>query len=178
MKLKTWLESREGEISDRWMQELRLGEGCQGGGTEKILETVARHLVSFLPSCFGERRERGLEVWQNATHLYGSLALRRGLAAGEVVEELQLLRQVILRLFLQEGFPDTLGKESEKTIPHMEFLTLNRVLDRGVSRANVSYVDELFFAHLQGSGVPEGIDDEVAGEMFRQLELLREELGS
>ena len=92
MRLKTWLESREGEISDRWMQELRLSEGCQGGGNEKILETVARHLVSFLPSCFGERRERGLEVWQNATHLYGSLALRRGLAAGEVVEELQLLR--------------------------------------------------------------------------------------
>ena len=85
---------------------------------------------------------------------------------------------MILRLFLQEGFPNAPGKAPEKTIPYMEFLTLNQVLDRGVSRANVSYVDELFFAHLQGSGVPEGIDEEVAEEMSRQLELLRKELGS
>jgi len=177
VKLKAWLELREEDIADRWMQELRLSEGRQGGGSENLLEEVVRHLVSFLPPCIGEFRERGIEVWQQAAHLYGSLALRRGLAAGEVVEEFQLLRGVILRLYLLDVLSKTEGEGSGKTILHMDFLTLNRVLDKGVSRANVSYVDDLFFAHLQGSGVSEGVNDEVAEELLRQLEGFREELG-
>jgi hypothetical protein len=176
VKLTIWLRLREGGIADRWMQELRLSEGRQGGGSETLLERVVRYLVSFLPDCLGDSRERGLEVWERSAHLYGSLALRRGLAAGEVVEELQLLRGVILRMYLLDALSNTEGQESGNTNLHMAFLTLNRVLDMGVSRASVSYVDDLFFAHLQRSGVSEGVTDEVEGELLRLLEAFREEL--
>jgi len=144
---------------------------------------LANHLVSFLPACFGDQREVGLEVWEQAAHLYGSIAVRRGLAAGEVVEELQLLRNVILRLFLvgapgETGTPVSPPAEGgRESLPPLELLALNRVLDRGVSRASVAYMDDLFFAHLQGSGVPEGITPELAEETERQLQAFRKDLG-
>jgi len=178
VKLTHWLENNEGTIADRWMQELRVGDGRKEGGIGEFFEKVVRYLVSFLPGCVGERRERDLEVWTQAAHLYGSLALRRGLAAGEVVEELELLRGVILRLYLRDVPAGNPGEQLTKPEPHRDFLTLNRVLDRGVSRANVSYVDDLFFAHLQGPGVPEEVTDEVKEELLRQLESFRQELGS
>jgi hypothetical protein len=177
MSLKIWLESRVGTIADRWNQELRLSEGRQAGEDGGLIEEVARYLVSFLPPCFGETRVEGLEVWLHAAHLYGSLALRRGLAAGEVVEELQLLRGVILRLFLLDREAGSGRETGASSVRDMDFLALNRVLDQGVSRASVAYVDDLFFAHLQGSGVAGGVDEEVSEETIRQLESLRSELG-
>jgi hypothetical protein len=99
------------------------------------------------------------------------------LAAGEVVEEFQLLRGVILRLYLLDYLPRASQEGTGFSGSPMEFLALNRVLDRGVSQASVSYVDDLFFAHLQGSGVAEGIDDALKDEILRQLEGFRDELG-
>lgn len=176
MRLKSWLLVQEQKISERWYQELMAGSGKPGGEEAALLKRMVDHMVSFLPPCFGERRETGLEIWQQAAHLYGSVAVRRGLAAGEVVDELQLLRNVALRLFLADrpsGGPEDGGQEA---IPLLEFLTLNRVLDVGVSRASIAYVDDLFFAHLQGSGVPEGITPELVEEMDRQLTGFRKEL--
>ena len=162
------------EISNRWIQELRRSAG---GGGDGLPEEVAHLLVSFLPACFGEWRERGLEAWHHGTHLYGSLALRRGLAAGEVVEELHLLRGVILRLYLLEFLPMVSTKDPDKAGSHMEFLGLDKILDQGVSRASVSYVDDLFFSHLQGSGVADGISEEMEQEVLTQLRSFRAELG-
>lgn len=174
MRLEKWLQHREKDLSDRWIQELRTGRDPGDSDGLEILEIVARKLISFLPPCFGERREVAREVWQHAAHLYGSLALLRGLAAGEVVDELQLLREVLLKLFLSDFSAD--GGSYEEHIPPTEFLTLNRVLDQGVSRASISYVDDLFFTHLQGTGVPKGLDDEKKAEIERQLESLRRDL--
>lgn len=172
--IRKWLQKREKELAHRWIQELKSGKDAGDEDGEDILEIVATDLVSFLPACFGEQRERGLEVWQQVTHLYGSLALLRGLAAGEVVDELQLLREVILRAFLSEVSDS--GDDSRLLIPPMEFLNLNRVLDLAVSRASISYVDDLFFTHLQGSGVPRGLDEKHKIEIRRQLDGFRFEL--
>ena len=181
MNLEGWLRHNESQIAVRWFQELR--SGVEGGSDEgtKLLESMVNHLVSFLPPCFGMQRDLGMDVWQQAAHLYGSLAVRRGLAAGEVVEELQLLRNVILRLFLLdapsplEGSNENAGPAGRGILP-LELLTLNRLLDMGVSRASIAYVDDLFFAHLQGSGVPEGITSELVEETERQLLGFEEEL--
>jgi hypothetical protein len=97
--------------------------------------------------------------------------LRRGLAAGEVVEELGLLREDILKLLLEEG-----AGEWEDPAFHRDLMALNRCLDQAVVAASVAYVDDLFFAHLQGSGVPESLTEEVAEETRAQLDSLREEL--
>lgn len=174
MRIESWLQRREHDLSDRWIQELRSGRDSGDSDGLDILETVARKLVSFLPPCFGERREVAREVWQHAAHLYGSLALLRGLAAGEVVDEFQLLREVILRVFLADSPGDCDGPGDR--VSSTELLGLNRVLDQGVSRASISYVDDLFFTHLQGTGVPGGLDDEKKAEIERQLESLGRDL--
>jgi hypothetical protein len=176
VRLRGWLEGQESTIAARWYQELMAASRGPKDDGATLLESVVTHLVSFISPCLGEQRERGLEVWQQATHLYGSLALLRGLAAGEVVEELQLLRNVILRLFLVDAPPGpTLGEKGQTFAP-LELLALNRVLDVGVVRASIAYVDDLFFAHLQGSGVPGEITRELVEEMQRQLEGFRKEL--
>ena len=172
LELKSWLEKRREKIARRWRAEIRGREGRRGDDGDGFLGFFLENLVSFVPPCLSEHRDPGEEVWQQATHLYGSLGLRRGLAAGEVVEELQLLREVILRVLLEAPPGDWEDPGFQR-----DFLALNRVLDLGVVQASVAYVDDLFFAHLQGSGVPEGLTAEVEDEMDRQLEAFRGELG-
>jgi hypothetical protein len=176
VKLRHWLLSQEANIAGRWYLELTSGVPGEEGIGAGLLKSLTTQMASFLPFCFGERRDRGLEVWNQASNLYGSVAVRRGLAAGEVVEELQLLRNVVLRLLLVEARPGVAGGDDPDGIPALELLTLNRVLDLAVSRATIAYTDDLFFAHLQGSGIPEGVTEELAEEMERQFEAFRREL--
>ncbi|MFH1764946.1 MAG: hypothetical protein ABIF09_12225 [Gemmatimonadota bacterium] len=171
MELKLWLKDREEQIARRWRAGIRAREGRREGDGDGFLGLFLDSLISFLPPCLGDQRDAGEEVWQQATHLYGSLALHRGLAAGEVVEELQLVRGVILRLLLEAPPEDWENRGFQR-----DLLALNNVLDVGVVQASVAYIDDLFFAHLQGSGVPEGVASEVEEEMGRQLEAFRREL--
>jgi hypothetical protein len=173
VELKRWLEGNGELIGRRWWGEIRRREDRRGEHGDGLLSGFLNHLVSFLPACLGESRQEAEEVWQSATHLYGSLALRRGLASGEVVEEIQLLREVILRLLMESP----LNEENQTALPR-ELLALNRVLDQGVVQASIAYVDDLFFAHLQGSGVPEGVTSEVVEETTRALEGFRRDLAT
>jgi hypothetical protein len=171
MDLKTWLEERRDLIARRWYAEIRVREGPGGEEPDGLVATFLAYLVAFLPTCLVDHREPGEIVWEQAAHLYGSVALRRGLAAGEVVEELQHLRGVILRLLL-ENLESGAG-----WVPRArEVLMLNQILDLGVVRASISYVDDLFFTHLQGSGVPQGVDGGLVKEIERELETFRQEL--
>jgi hypothetical protein len=165
------LESNKEVIGRRWRGEIRRREDRRGEDGDGLLGDFLNHLVSFLPACLGGSRQEAEEVWQAATHLYGSLALRRGLASGEVVEELQVLREVILRLLAESPL-----NEHDYAAFLRELLALNRVLDQGVVQASIAYIDDLFFAHLQGSGVPEGVTAEVVEETTRALEGFRREL--
>lgn len=172
MDLKSWLQDHNELITLRWRSEVRVREDKRGEEGDGILGLFLVSLGALLPCCLGETRDAGEEVWQQATQLYGSLALHRGLSAGEVVEELQLLRGVILRLLLESPPEDWRGR-----VPQRDLMVLNRILDQGVAQATVAYTDDLFFAHLQGSGVPEGITPDVVEEMERQLGAFRRELG-
>jgi len=171
LNLNLWLKDRDGQIARRWRAEIRVREDRRGDDGDGFLGLFLDNLISFLAPCLGDYRDAGEEIWQQATHLYGSFALHRGLAAGEVVEELQLLRGVILRLLLEDP-PEDRGHRGFRR----DLLALNEVLDLGVVRASVAYTDDLFFAHLQGSGVPEGVTADVEEEMGRQLDSFRKEL--
>ncbi len=173
LTIKDWLEHRTGRITNQWRAEIRDREGQHGEAGEKILGHFLESLTLFLPPCFGENREAGEDVWEETTHLYGALALLRGLSAGEVIEELQLLRVVLLRLLLE----DPPGKWESRPFQR-EILRLNRLLDHGVVQASVAYVDGFFFAQIQGSGIPGGVTAEVETEMAGQLDAFREDLGS
>lgn len=172
LRLQSWLKELHDEIVHKWRAEIREREDRRREEGDGLLELFLDSLLRVLPACLGDQRDTGEEVWEQATHLYGSLALQRGLAAGEVVEELQLLREVVLRLLLESS-----PGEMEDRGFQRDFLTLNRVLDLGVVRASVSYVDDLFFAHLQGSGVPESVTPDIEEEMRRQLEAFQRDIG-
>lgn len=171
MELRCWLETNENQIAERWFSEIRSHGGSPDAGGEGFLQFFLDTLVAFIPKCVETGRASGEDIWHQANYLYGSLALRRGLSAGEVVEELQLLRRVILRFILQDLPPQGVPRSLQR-----EIMALNQILDEGVVRANVAYVDDLFFAHLQGSGVPEGVTEEFEGEMRTQLMAFRKEL--
>ncbi len=171
MVLTEWLEREKDLISRRWQAELRSRLGRERGTEDRLMSTFLPHMVEILPHCLAEQRDLGLEVWRQAAHLYGSVALQRGLAAGEVVEELGLLRETILKLLLEAGPGGWEDRGFQR-----DLLAMCRCLDRAVVAASVAYVDDLFFAHLQGSGVPEEVTSEVEEETKAQLEALRAEL--
>lgn len=127
-------------------------------------------LVEFLPAFLGPYREQVRPLWGQAAELYGSLAAMRGLAAGEVIEEFQLLREEMLRLFYDE--PPV--RESED-LSLRDALRVNRVVDDGVTHASVGHTDALFFALFQGSGVPRSLSGEQAVEVREQLATVRSE---
>jgi hypothetical protein len=171
MSLNEWLEERRDSISRRWFSDIRARLGPEQEEVDGFLAFFLERLVDLLLVCIGDGREVGEEVWQQATQLYGALAVRRGLAAGEVVEEIQLLRSVVLRFFLEDTAVDLGDRSVRKGL-----LALNRLVDIGVAQASITYVDELFFAHVQGSGVPEGVSGEVEQEIREQLNAIIKEL--
>jgi hypothetical protein len=96
------------------------------------------------------------------------LACKRGLAAGEAVEEVQYLREGILRLLYQAPPIVPAGAMGLR-----EVLRLNRAVDQLVTHASVGHTDALFFALFQSSGVPERLSDEVRYEIRAQLDGIR-----
>lgn len=176
IRLQAWFKERRQEVLDRWHAELRAGRSGELGDNG-LLRAVLAHLSALLPLTLGSRKEEAEELWQSSAHFYGTFAFLRGLVAGEVVEELELLRAVILRMLL----PDMVTQGGADSRLLRDVLLLNRILDTAVVQASVSYVDDLIFAHLQGSGVPAPMTGELQEELRRQLENLegeRESLGN
>jgi hypothetical protein len=172
VSLRGWLTENGPQIARRWNTEIETRWELTDRDSETLLAIFTERLLRLLPECFGDRREEALSRWGQAARLYGSYALHRGLAAGEVVEEIHILRTLIFRQLLGSPAEALLRLE----IPVRDFLTLNEVLDGAVAMASVAYVDDLFFAHLQGSGVPESSPPEFEEELRRQLDSLNESL--
>jgi len=110
-------------------------------------------------------------IWVQAAELYGSMAAKRGLAAGEVIEEFQILRDAVIRFLYAE--PPVVGP---LRISLRDLLRVNRFVDRGVTQASVGHTDALFFALINGTGVSEGLTDENVTVVREQLDMIREEL--
>jgi hypothetical protein len=123
----------------------------QGGGPALDPETTGRMLrviTDLLVVMAGPMRREADVTWTAATQLYGRLAALRGLAAGEVVEELQHLREILIRE-MGDFFVALPARQALPTV-----LRLNRVLDTAVANAVVGYTDALVFAMFAKEGVP------------------------
>ncbi len=170
--LSRWLRRAAGQVARRWTSEVSARNPGMGEDVQEVLREFHTHLVACLPPCLGPMREEAEPRWREAAELYGALAGWRGLAAGEVVEEFQILREALLRAFLSD--PE---RPEWSPLLSREVLRLNRVVDMGVTQASVGYADVLFFALLQGSGAPEALAPGLLPEVWSQLETLRRELG-
>ncbi len=145
--------------------------GVDGEGVEELLELFIELFLGLFPGLIGPYRDQLDPLWQQTSELFGSLAANRGLAAGEAVEEAQLLREALLRLLYRDPPRAPTGAMGLR-----EVLRLNRIMDELVTYASVGHTDALFFALFQGSGVPERLSDDVRYEIRNQLEAIRHSL--
>lgn len=172
IELSDWLEARLDRVSDRWLSEVHSRYDLSASRVNGLLEEFLRALVSFLPALLGPHRNQVEPLWARAAELFGATAARRGLAAGEVIEEFQVLREAVIRLLYQDP---PLGGRARLSL--REILRLNRGIDRGVTHASVGHTDALFFSLFEGSGIPDTPPtEEMVREVRSQLDELRGEL--
>ncbi|MFQ5704872.1 MAG: hypothetical protein ACE5HT_12730 [Gemmatimonadales bacterium] len=138
-------------------------------------DTIERQLallVDIVIETTGPLRRQVAELWFNACDTYGRTAAARGLAAGEVVEELQHLRELLIR-DLSEVIAALPSRQSLTAV-----LRLNRLLDKGISHAVVGYTDVLVETLLNQRGVV--LDASEGGEIdiVRMLAHLEDELAA
>ncbi len=135
--------------------------------------TVERHLallVDLMIELAGPLRRQVTELWFTGCEAYGQTAAARGLAAGEVVEELQQLRELLIRL-LSETIASLSQRQAIAAV-----LRLNRTLDRGLAHAVVGYTDALVETLLNRRGVPIVASEPAEDEILQRLGSLEEEL--
>jgi hypothetical protein len=164
-----WFEERSEMFAERWLAQVVDRRPAGGVGAEELLGRFLSVLTRMLPKCVGQYREHVEPLWLQTSDLFGSVAARRGLAAGEGLEEFQLLRELVIRELYAD--PPAGGQ----LIALRDLLRLNRVLDRGAVQVAVGHADAIFFALFRGSGVPEHLNEEVVQEVAAQLTALAEE---
>jgi hypothetical protein len=167
-----WLEEHGPWLSDRWRREIERRYGTPTRGINGLLGEFLEVLVRFLPGIVGPHRDQVDSLWLRATELFGAVAARRGLAAGEVIDEFQILREALIRLLYQNP-----PLEGHVPLSLREVLRLNRAIDSGVTQASVGHTDALFFSLFEGSGIPDSPpNSELMFEVRSQLREIQEEL--
>lgn len=135
-----------------------------------LVERQFRLLLNVIGELVGPlRREVGV-VWLRACEHYGRVASTRGLAAGEVVEELQFLRELLIRNLA----PVLAAMRARQGMAIM--LRLNRVIDKGIAVAVVGYTDALVATLFAQNGVPSFDSQYDAADVERQLEAIEQQL--
>ena len=167
--LGEWLELQRGFLAKYWFEEV-LHRVTLDQEMERVLERFIDLLTSMIPGALDHRRSAVDPVWKRAAELYGTLGAQRRLAAGDIVEEFQIVREAVVRILFQalpvmHGFGLTLS----------DALRLNRFLDSGVTHASIGHTDGLFFALFHGSGVSTVPTAKLVAEVEEQLDALETE---
>jgi hypothetical protein len=134
------------------------------------VEREFRLIVDTMIAMVGPLRREARVIWTRVCEHYGRVAAARGLAAGEVVEELQYLRELLIRN-LAHAFVSMRPRQALAIV-----LRLNRVLDKGIAVAVVGYTDALVATLFAQNGVPVFITDYDTVEVERQLDAIEQEL--
>jgi hypothetical protein len=135
-----------------------------------LVEREFRILLEVIAEMVGPLRREVGTIWLRACEHYGRAAATRGLAAGEVVEELQYLRELLIRNLA----PVLAAMRARQGMAIM--LRLNRVIDRGIAVAVVGYTDALVATLFAQNGVPSFKAEYDLAEFERQLAALEQEL--
>ena len=169
--LGDWLEVQRGFLAKYWFEEI-LHRVSMDQEMERVLERFLNLLTRMIPGAFDHRRSAVDPAWKSAAELYGALGAKRGLAAGDIVEEFQIVREAVVRI-LFEAPPGRYGA----ALSLSDALRLNRFLDSGVTHASIGHTDGLFFALFHGSGVSTVPTAKLVAEIEEQLDELELEWG-
>lgn len=169
--LALWIAENDRAIADRWRDEIRAGAEDLESPIAEVIGDALDLMVSLLPTGLSVRREQAEAMLREVAELYGTLGAHRGLAAGEAVEEVQLLREVLLR-FIYTG-P---GSEGVGAFHLRDLLQLNRLIDLIVTFTSVGHTDRLFFSLIDGPGVSTPPKDELVTAFRDQIQAFREEV--
>ena len=136
----------------------------------RLVEREFRILLDVISEMVGPLRREVATVWLETCEHYGRIAATRGLAAGEVVEELQYLRELLIRNLA----PVLAAMRARQGMAIM--LRLNRVIDKGIAVAVVGYTDALIATLFAQNGVPSFATAYDAADVERQLDAIEQKL--
>ena len=171
-ELAEWLQARVLGIAEEWAAEIRVRGMGHATVVDEIVARQVLQLSSMMPELLGRHATQLQPLWSRACELFGAVAAKRGLAAGEVIEEFQILRTLVIRDLYQD--PLVGGAPTLR-----EALRLNGIVDRGVTHASVGHTDAMFFQLLERSDAPIGLSaDQIAHEAAAQLAVIQEEVDS
>ncbi len=172
MELASWLHDRVPQLHAAWSEEIRARGSGHVTEVDGVVDRFLARLVQMLPLLLGPEREQIQPLWVRACELFGVIAAKRGLAAGEVIEEFHALRELVIRDLYRDP---PLGGRVPLSL--REVLRLNRALDAAVTHASVGHTDAMFFHFFErDSDVPPMSPESVAEEATAQLELIAREL--
>jgi len=139
----------------------------------QLLERQLCLVVDGMVAMLGPLRREAKVVWQHLMEHYGQVGVTRGLAAGEVVEELQQLRTLLI---------DHVGALVAAMRPRRAvamFLRLNGIVDRGIALAVVGYTDALVASLMMTDRpTPSALETGGGDDVARQLDAIEAELGT
>jgi len=141
------LEEKRDELLVQWADWL-MGRMSEAPIVDRpTIERQLALLLDIVIELAGPLRRQIGELWFDACDAYGRTAAARGLAAGEVVEEIQYLRELLIH-----NLADVIAALPARQLM-AAVLRLNRSLDRGIAHAVVGYTDVLVETLLEQGGV-------------------------
>jgi hypothetical protein len=171
-ELAAWLQDRVPRLHELWTEEIRIRAVGQHHDVARIMGRFVDQLTHMLPHLLGPLRGQVRPLWDRACELFGVVAAKRGLAAGEVIEEFHVLRELVIRELYK--YPPHGGR---RPLSLPETLRLNRALDRAVTHASVGHTDAMFYDLLERDGAaPAPTNGSMTHEAEAQLALIGEEL--
>jgi len=165
-----WLDNRREVLVGRWLSDVAARLDRPDPAVLHLLRQFYDVALMLLAGSFGPYRPQFEPILRQVAELYGSLGAKRSLAAGEIIEEVQILREALIRTLFTDP-PRGRGP----ALLLREILRLNRVVDGMVTFASVGHTDALFFALFRGTGAPEALTPELREEIQDQLAALRAE---
>ena len=164
------MEQHRDRIVDDWSGWVAGRTGSTGPLGREGVERQIAMLVDTLVEMAGPLRRDAVELWLCVSEFYGRTAAERGLAAGEVVEEMQHLRELLIR-HLSEVIAAMPARYSMALT-----LRLNRLLDKGIAHAVVGYTDALVETLFNQRGVPVSADGAYGRAAWERIEQFESEL--
>lgn len=149
-----------------WLVERGAAHDISRNALERQLRLVIDTLVQML----GPLRREAKLVWQHVMEHYGRSAVARGLAAGEVVDEIAQLRLLLINHV--GAFVSAMRPRRAVAV----FLRLNAIVDRGITAAVVGYTDTLVTSLLARDGGSDAVVSANNDELAREVEQLEAEL--